>query len=109
MKAAKAELPAAEYAIGYFTEVGLGVPPNIEGARGWYTRAAGTYRKVTEHKSFPLILTICLARGFWKARKRLEELADSGASLTARDQIADRAQIRREVIPSYSVKEQRRF
>lgn len=41
-KAAMAGLPKAEYAMGYFTEVGIGAPADLEGAKRWYWRAAGT-------------------------------------------------------------------
>lgn len=40
-KAAQAGLAKAEYAMGYFTEVGIGVPANLEDAKRWYWRAAG--------------------------------------------------------------------
>lgn len=40
-KAAMAGLAKAEYAMGYFTEVGIGVPANLEDAKRWYWRAAG--------------------------------------------------------------------
>lgn len=40
-KAAKAGLAKAEYAMGYFTEIGIGVPANLEDAKRWYWRAAG--------------------------------------------------------------------
>jgi TPR repeat protein len=40
-KAAQAGLSKAEYAMGYFTEVGIGCPPNLEEAKRWYQRAAG--------------------------------------------------------------------
>jgi TPR repeat protein len=39
-KAAQAGLPRAEYAMGYFTEVGIGGPANLEDAKRWYWRAA---------------------------------------------------------------------
>lgn len=39
-KAASAGLSKAEYAMGYFTEVGIGVPSNLEDAKRWYWRAA---------------------------------------------------------------------
>lgn len=42
-KAAVAGLAKAEYAMGYFTEVGIGVPANMEDAKRWYWRAAGTF------------------------------------------------------------------
>lgn len=42
-KAATAGLAKAEYAMGYFTEVGIGVSANLEDAKRWYWRAAGKY------------------------------------------------------------------
>lgn len=42
-KAATAGLAKAEYAMGYFTEVGIGVPANLEDAKRWYWRAAGEF------------------------------------------------------------------
>ncbi|KFH43584.1 Chitin synthase regulatory factor-like protein [Hapsidospora chrysogenum ATCC 11550] len=53
-KAAVAGLAKAEYAMGYFTEMGIGVPPNLDDAKRWYWRAA--------------------AQDFPKARERLEDL-----------------------------------
>lgn len=41
-KAATAGMAKAEFAMGYFTEVGIGIPPNLEDAKRWYWRAAGT-------------------------------------------------------------------
>ncbi|KAI1196349.1 hypothetical protein F5X97DRAFT_219455 [Nemania serpens] len=57
-KAAQAGLAKAEYAMGYFTEVGIGVPANLDDAKRWYWRAA--------------------AQDFPKARERLEDLKRSG-------------------------------
>ena len=42
-KAAQAGLAKAEYAMGYFTEVGIGVPANLEDAKRWYWRSACKY------------------------------------------------------------------
>ncbi len=42
-KAAQAGLAKAEYAMGYFTEVGIGAPANLEDAKRWYWRAACEY------------------------------------------------------------------
>lgn len=39
-KAAQAGLAKAEYAMGYFTEVGIGAPSNLEDAKRWYWRSA---------------------------------------------------------------------
>ncbi|KAM3541707.1 hypothetical protein ARSEF1564_005396 [Beauveria bassiana] len=57
-KAATAGMAKAEFAMGYFTEVGIGIPPNLEDAKRWYWRAA--------------------AQEFPKARERLEELKKVG-------------------------------
>jgi TPR repeat protein len=42
-KAAMAGNAKAEYAMGYFTEVGIGIPANLEDAKRWYWRAAGPF------------------------------------------------------------------
>ncbi|KAI0011371.1 hypothetical protein F4779DRAFT_225327 [Xylariaceae sp. FL0662B] len=68
-KAAQAGLAKAEYAMGYFTEVGIGVPANLEDAKRWYWRAAS--------QDFP------------KARERLEDLKRTGRSgLRQRERIS---------------------
>lgn len=53
-KAAQSGLAKAEYAMGYFTEVGIGAPANLEDAKRWYWKSA--------------------SQGFEKAKRRLEEL-----------------------------------
>ncbi|KAL8668548.1 MAG: hypothetical protein Q9168_006830 [Polycauliona sp. 1 TL-2023] len=60
-KAAHAGLAKAEYAMGYFTEVGIGAPANIEDAKRWYWRSA--------------------SQNFLKARERLEDLRKGGAKM----------------------------
>ncbi|KAL4927557.1 putative chitin synthase activator (Chs3) [Aspergillus undulatus] len=60
-KAAASGLAKAEYAMGYFTETGIGATANLEDAKRWYWRAA--------------------AQGFPKARERLEELKQGGARM----------------------------
>ncbi|KAI9838913.1 MAG: hypothetical protein M1819_004121 [Sarea resinae] len=60
-KAAMAGLAKAEYAMGYFTEVGIGAPANLEDAKRWYWRAAS--------KHFP------------KAKERLEDLQRNGSKV----------------------------
>ncbi|KKK27152.1 hypothetical protein ARAM_003619 [Aspergillus rambellii] len=60
-KAAASGLAKAEYAMGYFTEVGIGATANLDDAKRWYWRAA--------------------AQGFPKARERLEELKKGGARM----------------------------
>ena len=39
-KAAQAGLAKAEYAMGYFTEVGIGAPADVEAAKRWYWKSA---------------------------------------------------------------------
>jgi TPR repeat protein len=48
-KAALREYPKAEYAMGHFSEVGIGCPINMEDAKRWYGRAACK----------PTLLTFC--------------------------------------------------
>ncbi|KAL8972477.1 MAG: hypothetical protein Q9183_000532 [Haloplaca sp. 2 TL-2023] len=60
-KAAQAGLAKAEYAMGYFTEVGIGAPANVEDAKRWYWKSAS--------QNFP------------KARERLEQLRRGGAKM----------------------------
>ncbi|KAJ5952958.1 uncharacterized protein N7479_011371 [Penicillium vulpinum] len=60
-KAATAGLAKAEYAMGYFTEVGIGAAANLDDAKRWYWRAA--------------------AQGFPKARERLEDLKKGGSRM----------------------------
>ncbi|KAL4865816.1 hypothetical protein BDV12DRAFT_187903 [Aspergillus spectabilis] len=60
-KAAASGLAKAEYAMGYFTETGIGAAANLDDAKRWYWRAA--------------------AQGFPKARERLEELKQGGARM----------------------------
>lgn len=69
-KAAMAGLAKAEYAMGYFTEVGIGAQSNLEDAKRWYWRAA--------------------AQNFPKARERLEDLKKGGSrpALRARERIS---------------------
>ncbi|KAL2384438.1 hypothetical protein RJZ90_001916 [Blastomyces dermatitidis] len=60
-KAAMAGLAKAEYAMGYYTEVGIGVPANLEDAKRWYWKAS--------------------AQNHMKARERLEDLKRGGAKM----------------------------
>jgi uncharacterized protein len=41
-RAANKGLAKAEYAVGYYAEVGIGIKQDIEFAKRWYMRAAGT-------------------------------------------------------------------
>lgn len=37
-KAARKGLPSAEFAMGYYCEVGIGVSKDVQRARGWYEK-----------------------------------------------------------------------
>ncbi|KAF2404368.1 hypothetical protein EJ06DRAFT_553255 [Trichodelitschia bisporula] len=60
-RAAMSELPKAEFAMGYFSEGGIGCPADVEDAMRWYGRAA--------------------THGYPKAQERLEELKRGGRSV----------------------------
>jgi TPR repeat protein len=77
-KAACAEppLPKALFAMGYFTEVGIGCPRSLDEAKRWYGRAAG--KSLHEHSSRQ-ITNACTAYKFPKAQERLEELKRGGS------------------------------
>jgi TPR repeat protein len=42
-KAAEMGLAKAEYALGYYTETGIGVAPSLEEAKKWYYKAASMF------------------------------------------------------------------
>jgi TPR repeat protein len=46
-KAALAEHPKAEFAMGYFSETGIGCPKSFEDAKRWYGRAAGEFFSIS--------------------------------------------------------------
>lgn len=54
-KAATAGLAKAEYAMGYFTEVGIGATANLDDAKRWYWRAAGRFSS----RDYGLTLLTC--------------------------------------------------
>lgn len=56
-RAANKGLSKAEYAVGYYAEVGIGIKQDVEFARRWYMRAAGM--------SFSLSLSITLSSSFF--------------------------------------------
>lgn len=76
-KAAIAGLAKAEYAMGYFTETGIGVPANLEDAKRWYWRAAGELIAVY-HQFCRKGANQSKAQDFPKARDRLEDLKKAG-------------------------------
>ncbi|KAJ5772321.1 Tetratricopeptide-like helical [Penicillium odoratum] len=79
-KAAVAGLAKAEYAMGYFTEVGIGAAANLDDAKRWYWRAAGKNTLISHFSEFLLTLYL-LAQGFPKARERLEDLKKGGGRM----------------------------
>jgi TPR repeat protein len=87
-KAAMAGLAKAEYAMGYFTEVGIGAPADLEGAKRWYWRAAGMSFKL--EISSEIFTNRLLAQNFPKARERLEDLKRGGpkGQLRSRERVS---------------------
>lgn len=47
-RAATKGIPKAEYAVGYYSEVGIGVKADLDEAKRWYMRAAGEYERERE-------------------------------------------------------------
>ncbi|KAL9586766.1 MAG: hypothetical protein Q9203_003752 [Teloschistes exilis] len=82
-KAAQAGLAKAEYAMGYFTEVGIGTGANIEDAKRWYWRSAS--------QNFP------------KARERLEDLRRGGAKMQKTRVSRSKINKQSEVLISWSI------
>lgn len=96
-KAAQAGLAKAEYAMGYFTEVGIVGPASMEEAKRWYWRSACELYFLSPsslHPSllFSLVYLLYLlahrstdrnttAQNFGKARERLEELRKGGPKM----------------------------
>lgn len=76
-KAAQAGMAKAEYAMGYFTEVGIGAPANLEDAKRWYWRAACESSFLISARK---TANRCTAQNFAKARERLEDLRKGGAA-----------------------------
>jgi TPR repeat protein len=74
-RAANKGLSKAEYAVGYYAEVGIGIKQDIEFAKRWYMRAAGTCAdceaKLTD-------IDIFTAQGNKRAMNRLTELKRMG-------------------------------
>lgn len=77
-KSASSRLAKAEYAMGYFTEVGIGCVANLDEAKKWYWRAACEWFELGDHSVW---LTIILAQNFPKARQRLEDLKRGGGKM----------------------------
>lgn len=80
-KAACAEppLPKALFAMGYFTEVGIGCPRSLDEAKRWYGRAAGKLKY--PHYVQTTVINNATAYKFPKAQERLEELKKGGSKV----------------------------
>jgi len=50
-RAANKGLSAAEYAVGYYAETGIGIKQDIEFAKRWYMRAAGMTFEIGRRRS----------------------------------------------------------
>ncbi len=79
-KAANSRLAKAEYAMGYFTEVGIGCTANLDEAKKWYWRAA--CESFASSLQLFLADSMFLAQNFPKARQRLEDLKRGGAKMS---------------------------
>jgi TPR repeat protein len=80
-RAANKGLAKAEYAVGYYSEVGIGVKQDGEEAKRWYMRAAGEFRFPISLLVSVALLTLYrdeLAQGNKRAMQRLTELKKLG-------------------------------
>lgn len=59
-------LPKALFALGYFTEVGIGCPRSLEEAKRWYARAACEFRSFPF--SFPVVSVWWMKKWKWDGR-----------------------------------------
>jgi TPR repeat protein len=76
-RAANKGLSKAEYAVGYYAEVGIGIKQDVEFAKRWYMRAAGMCSPPS--CSGPtLIQSRVLAQGNKRAMNRLTEMKRMG-------------------------------
>lgn len=95
-KAAVAGLAKAEYAMGYFSEVGIGASASLDDAKRWYWKASCEFyiNYPSRHNICPVrinqvllfvvadrFLRFFLAQNFMKARERLEDLRRGGAKM----------------------------
>lgn len=87
-KAARKGLDKAEYAVGYYTEMGIGAKADQEIARRWYMRAAGSSSHPLYHFGEPdeHLMNTSLAQRHPRAMNRLTEMknGDNGKKGRAR-------------------------
>ena len=102
-KAATSEPPLAKamFAMGYFTETGIGCPASIDESKKWYGRAACKCQLAMQRQMLDMSTDSMLpAYNFPKARERLEELRRNGVKgskpvngkLSRKDQKRDEAE-----------------
>lgn len=77
-RAANKGLSKAEYAVGYYAEVGIGIKQDMEFAKRWYMRAAGK----SSNTSIGQRLTMHIAQGNKRAMNRLTEMKRQGNKRT---------------------------
>jgi TPR repeat protein len=79
-RAANKGLSKAEYAVGYYAEVGIGIKQDVEFAKRWYMRAAGMFFFFL---AGCMILRGHTAQGNKRAMNRLTEMKRMGNKRTA--------------------------
>ncbi|KAI0665457.1 hypothetical protein C8Q78DRAFT_1064822 [Trametes maxima] len=107
-KAARKGLPSAEFALGYYSEVGVGGPKDIDAARKWYNRASqhgnndATERLQALSQPTPQALSreehenltdAKLVRKRTQAKQRSEAVVGAGAALAPPVPASQRTQI----------------
>lgn len=75
-RAANKGLNKAEYAVGYYAEVGIGIKQDIEFAKRWYMRAAGMLLRITDFRT--MLTCLGIAQGNKRAMNRLTEMKRMG-------------------------------
>jgi TPR repeat protein len=80
-KSAMKEYPKAEFAMGYFSEVGIGCPTNLEDAKRWYGRSACEF--LNSYLCYENCFLICrVAHNYVKAKQKLEDLRKGNTQKT---------------------------
>jgi hypothetical protein len=86
-KAARKGLPSAEFAMGYYTEVGVGGAKDIEAARKWYTRVSNTTPVTCIYLTFGFFSCIQASQhGNTDATERLAALSQPAPAALSRQE-----------------------
>jgi hypothetical protein len=86
-KAARKGLPSAEFAMGYYTEVGVGGSKDIEAARKWYTRVSNTMLVTCIYLMFGFLSCIQASQhGNTDATERLGALSQPAPAALSRQE-----------------------